>query len=136
MIKSANAHFVNTFQSEYDEANPKNTELVLRLARVLIEGKRWQKDELKAIKILTASILVEAKFMLMNIAFNHGIFSDVYHYFEYYLPHKCTWVMQAKKSGTRADDYLKPNHAIVMLENRPPLCYKHISKFQSYWRIF
>lgn len=88
MIKESNARFVAELEEKYRSSNVKTVDIAITLAKLYLEGKRCQINESRAIEILAASHLSEAKYMLAKIAYDKELYSDVFYICEFYLSKK------------------------------------------------
>ena len=89
MLKESNKRFVSELERNYSLANKKHTALAVQLAQVYIDGKRVPQDFSRAIEILSNSSLIEAKFMLVEVAIQLQNFCEAYHYLEFFTFAKC-----------------------------------------------
>jgi len=128
-LKEVNERFLNTLESQYSESNKKQSPLAIQLANVYIQGKRVPQNYLRAIEILSTSVLAEAKFMLVQLAFQNGYYSDAFHYLQFFSFSKCSCgsaKAPAFKKLLKGKAHVKaPNAAIATLEMNKSKCFKH-----------
>jgi hypothetical protein len=86
-VKEVNERFINSLEAQYSQSN-KYSPIALKLAEVYIKGKRVSQNLSRAVEILSTSVLAEAKFMLVELAFNNREFEDVFHYLEFFTSSK------------------------------------------------
>jgi len=85
VIKKVKADAIEALITELKNSDTRTMPLVFRVARIFMKT-----DINKAREILRLSHLPEAKYMLMEIAFNTKSYLGVFHYGSYLNIHKCT----------------------------------------------
>lgn len=90
VMKDVNERFIKSLETQYSESNKKYSPLAIQLADVYIKGKRVPQNLFRAVEILSASALAEAKFMLVKLAYDNQSYSDAFHYLEFFSLSKCT----------------------------------------------
>jgi len=85
VIKKVKADAIEALITELKNSDTRTMPLVFRVARIFMKT-----DINKAREILRLSHLPEAKYMLMETAFNTKSYLGVFHYGSYLNIHKCT----------------------------------------------
>lgn len=80
VIKSFNVRAVENFEKDYSASNKKHNQAALTLAELYISGKRAPQNFSRAIEILSASSLAEAKLLLLRLAVNLGKYTEAYYF--------------------------------------------------------